>query len=214
MRRATILRAGVSIAVTVLVAAVTGIATGAAAPSKDSSPSNDSSGDGATTRQKGTFEAPLPGPPPGIRGAGVAILGGPPVHAEMVVPNRKGDGFITVTEDNGKLDSVSGNSLSITEGTEDATYKQVTLDLPDSATVIRNGRKAELSDLQNGDQVHVSQSDQRTMVFALDSKHQRLFMPKRFNFRSAPMKGGMRPPNGRMLPTGPPPFGPAPRSGG
>ena len=209
MRRAMVMRTGVSIAITAIVAAVTGIAAGAAAPSSD----NDS-GDGAGTKQKGTFEVPFPGPPPGARGAGVAILGGPPLHSEIVVPNRKGDGFITVTEDNGELESTSGNSLTITEGTDDATYKTVTLDLSDSATVIRNGRKAELGDLQQGDNVHVTQSDAKAMVFALDAKHERLFMPKRFNFRRAPMKGGKRPPNGRMLPPGPPPmFGPAPRGG-
>ena len=199
-------QAATAVAACAAVAAMIGIATGAAAPAGDNG-----EGDG-TAKKKGVFEAPLPGPPPGARG-NVMILGGPPVHAEMVVPNRSGDGFVTVTEDNGKLESVSGSSLTISEGTEDATYKTVTLDLPDSATVIRNGRKAELADLQPGDNVHVNQSDARTMVFALDSKHQRLFMPKRLHFRGAPFRG--RPPHPRagMLPPGPPPMiGPAPEA--
>ena len=43
--------------------------------------------------------------------------GGPAVHAELVVANRSGNGFETVTLDNGTVKSVNGDQLTITEGT-------------------------------------------------------------------------------------------------
>ena len=127
------------------------------------------------------FRGPAGGPGP---------LGGPPVHSEMVVPNKAGDGFITVTGDDGKVNSVSGSQLTITEGTEKATYKTVTLDVPSDATVVRDGDKAQLSDLQAGDQVHVSQSPENSFVFAADSA----FQPKK-QFRQH-FKSLMMPPPG------------------
>jgi hypothetical protein len=210
MNRTRIKHTATAIVACATVAAVVGIATGAAAPSKNSSNGNAA----APTFEYGTAI----GPPPGgaafsaviagkaKRGA-VAIggpgpggpLGGPPVHSEMVVPNKAGDGFITVTMDDGKVNSVSGSQLTITEGTEKATYKTVTLDIPSDATVVRDGDKSQLSDLQEGDQVHVSQSPEGSFVFATDSafqpKMQRQF---RQHFKNLP-----KPPSG--MPGGPPP---------
>src|SRR4051812_49116255 len=57
-------------------------------------------------------------------------LGGP-VHAELVVPDRQG-GFQTVTFDRGTVESVSGDQLTIKEGTPKATYKTITLTIPSS----------------------------------------------------------------------------------
>ena len=94
--------------------------------------------------------------------------GGPPVHAEVVRLNKAGDAFITVTEDSGIVKSVSGNDLTITEGTKTVTYKDVTISIPDGATIKRNGETAQLSDLKEGDHVHVSQSSDGTVVMAGD----------------------------------------------
>jgi hypothetical protein len=97
--------------------------------------------------------------------------GGPPVHSEAVVPNKARDGFITVTTDSGTVKSLSGDQLTITEGTKDLTYKDVTLTIPNDATVYRNGAKADLGDLKDGDHVHVAKSSEGTFVDAWDSQH-------------------------------------------
>jgi hypothetical protein len=201
MNRSRIKQTAIAVAATASVAAVVGIATGAAAPSKSSS-----SGSSPGPPEFG-FAV---GPPPGaiataraVQGKGrvtfrvgpggePGTLGGPPVHSEMVVPNKAGDGFITVTGDDGKVNSVSGNQLTITEGTEKATYKTVTLDIPSDATVVRDGDKAQLSDLQPGDQVHVSQSSQGTWVFATDATFQKKMLRDfRQHFKDLP-----KPPSG------------------
>ncbi len=96
---------------------------------------------------------------------------GPEVHAEEVVLNRAGDGFITVTEDGGIVDSVSGDQLTIKEGTKSVTYKTVTLTIPSNAKVYRNFVTAQLSDLQSNDAVHVSRSSEGTVVMANDASH-------------------------------------------
>jgi hypothetical protein len=102
------------------------------------------------------------------------------VHADVVVP-RSDDTFATVTFDRGAVESVSGRDLTIREGTKDATYKTVTLTIPDDAKiVIRNvgdrhrfrhrhfggGDSAQLSDLKAGDKVAVWQSSRKTVVLA------------------------------------------------
>ena len=95
---------------------------------------------------------------------------GPPVHSESVVPNDKG-GFDTITMDQGSFASLSGDQLTITEGTKRATYKKATLTIPSGATVRRNGEKAQLSDLKAGDTVLVAQSPDGTVVDAHDAQH-------------------------------------------
>src|SRR3954447_21987585 len=91
-------------------------------------------------------------------------LGGP-VHAELVVPDRQG-GFKTVTFDRGTVDSVSGDQLTIKEGTPQATYKTVALTIPSGAKIRRNGDDAQLTDLQAGDFVAVVTSGDKTVVKA------------------------------------------------
>jgi hypothetical protein len=107
----------------------------------------------------------------GRPGGPFRLAGGPPVHSEAVVPNKAGDKFITVTTDAGKVKSVSGDELTITEGTKTLTYKDVTLTIPSDATIHRNGSKVSLSDLKEGDHVLVSQSSDGTYVDAFDSQH-------------------------------------------
>jgi hypothetical protein len=99
-----------------------------------------------------------------------ADAAGPPIHSDAVVPNDK-RGFDTVTMDRGSFSSLSGDQLTITEGTKTATYKTVTLAIPSGATVRRNGEAAKLSDLKSGDTVMVMQSPKATVVAANDAQH-------------------------------------------
>lgn len=187
-----------------IVASVIGIATGAAAPFND----DDSSG------LNGTEAETLPGPPPigaaislrrgALEGDGRRVISGPPVHSELVVPTRSGDDFETVTQDSGTVKSVSGDQLTITEGTEEATYRTVTIEIPDDAKVLRNGEQVELGDLKEGDRVHVSRSPDDSFVFATDEE---FFEKAIHRFRDLP-----RPPRAGGLMPGLPPT-PWPRRG-
>jgi hypothetical protein len=87
---------------------------------------------------------------------------------EAVVLDKAGDKFITATSDNGKLKSISGNDLTITEGTDKVTYKDVTVTVPSDTKVSRNWQDAKLGDLKEGDFVHVDSSSDGTFVFAVD----------------------------------------------
>jgi hypothetical protein len=99
-------------------------------------------------------------------------FGAPPVHVEAVVLDKAGKSWITVTEDSGTVKSVSGSDVTITEGTADVPYKDVTVTIPDGATVMRNGAKAAVGDLKAGDHVHVASSSDGTFVFAADDSWQ------------------------------------------
>ncbi len=103
--------------------------------------------------------------------APLKIAAGAPVHSESVVPNEKG-GFDTVTMDRGSFVSLSGDQLTIKEGTDSATYKEPTLTIPSNATVRRNADSAQLSDLKAGDKVIVLQSPSGTTVLAHDAQHE------------------------------------------
>src|SRR3954454_10599430 len=102
------------------------------------------------------------------RGFGHRFEGGPPVHVEAIVLDKAGNNWITETSDNGKVKSVSGNDVTITEGTTAVPYKDVTVTIPDGAAVIRNGAKAAVGDLKAGDMIHVSSSSDGTSAFAAD----------------------------------------------
>ncbi|UTI65102.1 hypothetical protein NBH00_02565 [Paraconexibacter antarcticus] len=106
----------------------------------------------------------------GRRGFGPMMGGhGPSVHEESVVLDKAGKAWITETEDRGTLKSVSGQDLTLTEGTKAVPYKDVTVTIPSGATIVRNGRTAQLSDLKAGDHVNVSSSSDGTTVFAGDA---------------------------------------------
>src|SRR4051812_14399561 len=119
----------------------------------------------SSPKKKATASSPAPW-------AAARARRGPAVHAELVVPNKDGNGFITVTMDSGTVKSVNGDQVTITEGTDKATYKDATLTIPSDATVRRNFADAKLSDLKDGDHVHVSQSSEGTVVFAIDAAHE------------------------------------------
>ena len=170
---------------------IAGIAGSAAAPS-----SSKSTASNAAPKRWG----------PGRRGLRHR-LGGPPVHGEFVVPNQSGTRFDNVTIDNGRIKSVSGDQLTITEGTDKATYKTVTLTIPSNAVVRRNWTSAKLSDLKAGDRVHVLVGPRGTFVGANDANH--TFPGPGRGFRHFRGQGPDGPP-GPGGPGGPPPGGPPP----
>lgn len=86
------------------------------------------------------------------------------VHGSAVVHTKQG--FVTVTFDRGKVDSVNGQQLTITEGTAKASYKTVSLTIPADARVRDNRQKASLSDVMAGQRVIVIQAPNRTLVIA------------------------------------------------
>src|SRR4051794_17282259 len=96
-------------------------------------------------------------------------FGRTPVHADLVLP-AKGGTFQTVTLDRGTVDSVSGDQLTIKEGTRSAIYKTVTLTIPSDAKIRRNGEDAQLSALQPGDTVAVVTTNGKTLVRAFAAK--------------------------------------------
>ena len=97
--------------------------------------------------------------------------GGRAVHEDAIVLNKAGTAFIAATEDSGTVVSVSGDQLTIKEGTASVTYKSPTLTIPSGATIKRNGSTAQLSDLKAGDRVHVTHSSDGTTVLADDGTH-------------------------------------------
>ena len=83
---------------------------------------------------------------------------------------RTAHSFVTVTFERGKVDSVSGQRLTITEGTPKASYKTVTLSVPADAVVRDNRRPASLSDVTAGQRALVVTAPQRTYVIARTAK--------------------------------------------
>ncbi len=197
MKRPTIMRTAAVGATCALAGAGAGIAS--------SSASTDNSTKGRAAHhaaRAGAIKAGMAiGPGFGIRPPG--DVAGPPVHSESVVPNEKG-GFDTVTMDRGTFSSLSGEQLTITEGTKSATYKTVTLTIPGDATVYRNGQKAALSDIKSADTVTVLQSPSGTVVNAFDAEHEPKLQIQKGGEGSGPLtrKAGEGPP-----PPGPPPPG-------
>jgi hypothetical protein len=116
-------------------------------------------GTGATTTSSSTTAKPAR-----VRGAGARALERRAVHADVVVAT--GSGFATVTVDRGFVQSVSGQQLTIREGTKKATYKTVTVAIPPSAKVRDNRRASTLSALTAGQRVSVVQAPSRTWVIA------------------------------------------------
>src|SRR2546423_2568489 len=163
MRRIKLPQLGVVIVVCALVGALAGIAGSAAAPSKSSKKKSSSSATAtkrAFPRAGGFFHGP--GGP-----------GGPGVHSETVVPNKAGTGFITVTSDGGTVKSISGNDITIDESVGNLHYKDVTVTIPDGATIIRNHAKASLSDIKADDDIRVIASSEQTIVIAEDAAFQK-----------------------------------------
>ena len=94
----------------------------------------------------------------GLRRLTRAVQGSAVVHTK--------NGFATVTFQRGKVKAVSGQQLTITEGTRKATYKTVTVTIPANAVVRDDRHKASLSDVKAGQRVLVLQAPKRTNVIA------------------------------------------------
>ena len=91
------------------------------------------------------------------------------VHGDLVVATKTG--FANVTFDRGFVQSVSGQQLTLREGTKKATYKEtLTLTIPANARVRDNGQPAPLGSLQNGQHVLVLQGPKNTYVIARTPK--------------------------------------------
>jgi hypothetical protein len=87
------------------------------------------------------------------------------VHAEAVIPVAGGK-FATVIYDRGTVEKVEGQQLTLREGTKTATYKTVTLTIPDDAKIRVNGRPASLADVKPDQRAFVVQGPNVTRVFA------------------------------------------------
>ena len=98
------------------------------------------------------------------RARGARVLERRAVHADVVVATKSG--FETVTIDRGFVQSVSGQQLTIREGTKKATYKTLTLTIPTSAKVRDNRQASTLSSLKPGQRVAIAQAPNRTWVIA------------------------------------------------
>ena len=173
------------------VGTIAGIAGSSAAPSTSKKPEGPRYGIVVAGPVTAGAKSPLTaGAPKGAVTFNVDV-GGPPVHATEIVPNKAGDGFDTVTHDSGTVKSISGDHLTITEGTDKATYATPTLTIPADATIQRNFQSAKLSDLQAGDHVDVSSSSGGTTdVFAVDSQH---WPPKPPGLPGSPKRGALPP---------------------
>ena len=85
------------------------------------------------------------------------------VHADAVVPTKDGS-FVTVTLDRGVIEKVDGNALTLKEGTRNATYRTVTLQIPSNAVVRIKRQPGKLSDVQQGQRAIVVHGPKRTLV--------------------------------------------------
>jgi type II secretory pathway pseudopilin PulG len=186
------------IAVCAAAGAVAGIAGSAAAPSKSSK---------STQAQKKAARQKARALRHAFRAGGPGFLRAP-VHAEVVVPNQDGTGFVTVTTDVGTLNEVDGTTVHLKQATDKATYKNdAAIDVGADAKVIRNREDAKLSDLKAGDHVRVIKGGPRgNLVIAEDDAFIQQ-EKKRWSKRGFRHRGfGGPPPIGPG--GGPPPAGP------
>jgi hypothetical protein len=99
------------------------------------------------------------------RGLGVRALARRAVEGSVVLAT-KGGTFVNVTFARGLVGAVTGQQLTIAEGTKKATYRTVTLTIPTTARVREDRRVAALSDVKVGQRVMVIQAPQHTWVIA------------------------------------------------
>jgi hypothetical protein len=86
------------------------------------------------------------------------------VHGDFVLATKQG--FVTVTVDRGRVQSVNGQQLTLTEGTKTQTYKTVTLTIPSNAKIRDNRKLVSLRDVKQGQRAMVVQAPQHTWVIA------------------------------------------------
>jgi hypothetical protein len=98
------------------------------------------------------------------RAYGLRRLARRAVHGSIVV--KTATGFQTITFNRGKVDSVSGRQLTMTDGTRRASDQTVTLTIPVTARIRDNHQPATLAALKPGQRVIVIQAPKRTFVIA------------------------------------------------
>ena len=91
------------------------------------------------------------------------------VHADLVVATKDGK-FVNVTVDRGIVEKVEGNSLTLKEGTKNATYKTMTIDLPSNVVVRVKRKPGKLADVKAGQHAMVVRGPQRTAVIVRNVK--------------------------------------------
>ena len=75
-------------------------------------------------------------------------------------------GFKTVTVARGTVQSVSGDQLTLTEGTAKQAYKTVTLTLPAGTHVRDDRKKSSLAQLTKGQRVAVVEGPKQALLVA------------------------------------------------
>lgn len=100
------------------------------------------------------------------RARGALRLAARSVRGDLVVPTRSG--FANVSFDRGFVRSVSGQQLTLAEGTRKATYKTISVTIPSSAVVRDNGQKASLGAVKPGQRAIVVWAPKRMFVIARD----------------------------------------------
>lgn len=84
------------------------------------------------------------------------------VSGSLVIPTKTG--FATVTFERGTVNTVSGQQLTLAEGTRTKTYRTVTVTIPANAKVRDNGKAAALSSVTPGQRAIIVQAPKRTFV--------------------------------------------------
>ncbi len=86
------------------------------------------------------------------------------VSGDLVVATKTG--FATVTFERGMVKSVSGQELTLAQGTRARTYKTVTLTIPANAKVRDNGKSTTLANVAVGQRAIVVRGPKLTHVIA------------------------------------------------
>jgi hypothetical protein len=94
----------------------------------------------------------------------LGVLARRTVEGSLVVSTKQG--FVTVTVARGTVESVTGNQLTLTEGTPKATYKTVTLTLPADTLVRDNRARSTLAQVTDGQRATVIEAPDRALVIA------------------------------------------------
>jgi hypothetical protein len=85
------------------------------------------------------------------------------------------DGGLTI--DTGVIVVVSGDTITIEEGSDGKGYKKVDVTIPADADISRDTQAVGLGDLKTGDETMITRSDYGTEVVAFHDEHVLPFLP-------------------------------------
>ena len=145
-----------------LVGAASGIATSGAATTAKTTAAAKAKAAAAAKAKAAAVAAGAAWPDHGGRHGGFAV------HSVSVQLNEAGTAFVTVTRDEGTVKAISGNEITVHEGTATVTYQDAAITVPDGATITRNDATAALADIKVGDRISISTSSDGTYVRADD----------------------------------------------